>query len=119
ADDAAGLGIANTLRSNIRATAQAARNTEQGNSVLQVMEGGAQQVSGILERMKELAAQAASDSVDAQARAQLNNEFDKLSAEVDRIVTTTRFQGQALLSGGYGSATATVNGFDSTIANNL
>lgn len=119
ADDAAGLGIANTLRSNIRATSQAARNTEQGNSVLQVMEGGAQQVSGILDRMKELAAQAASDSVDSQARAQLNSEFEELSAEVDRIVDTTKFQGQALLNGSYGSASTTENTFDSTVANNL
>ncbi len=119
ADDAAGLGIANTLRSNIRATSQAARNTEQGNSVLQVMEGGAQQVSGILDRMKELAAQAASDSVDSQARSQLNSEFDQLSAEVDRIVTTTKFQGQALLNGSYGSASTTANSFDSTVTNNL
>lgn len=119
ADDAAGLGIANTLRSNIRATTQAARNTEQGNSVLQVMEGGAQQLSGILDRMKELAAQAASDSVDSQARAQLNSEFDQLSAEVDRIVSTTKFQGGALMDGTYGSATAIENGFDTTIANNL
>ena len=97
ADDAAGLGIANTLRADIRATRQAARNNEQANSVLQVMEGGAQQVTGILERMKELASQSASDSVDNQARAQINSEFDELSAEVDRIVSTTKFQGQALL----------------------
>ena len=119
ADDAAGLGIANTLRADIRATRQAVRNTEQGNSVLQVMEGGAQQVSGILERMKELAAQAASDSVDAQARAQINNEFDELSSELDRIVSTTKFQGQSLLDGTYGSASTTENSFDTTVANNL
>lgn len=103
ADDAAGLGIANTLRADIRATAQAARNTEQGNSVLQIMEGGSQQVSGILERMKELSAQAASDSVDAQARVQIDAEFNELSEEIDRIVNTTSFQGQALLDGSYGS----------------
>ncbi|MDH5589659.1 MAG: flagellin [Gemmatimonadota bacterium] len=119
ADDAAGLGIANGLRADIRATRQAARNTEQGNSVLQVMEGGAQQVSQILDRMKELAAQAASDSVDSQARVTLNNEFDELSAEVDRIVNTTKFQGQSLLDGTYGSAASTANEFDTTIANNL
>jgi len=119
ADDAAGLGIANTLRADIRAARQASRNTEQGNSVLQVMEGGAQQVSGILERMKELAAQAASDSVDNQARAQINEEFDALSSEVDRIVNTTKFQGQSLLNGTYGSATATENSFNTTIANNF
>ena len=119
ADDAAGLGIANTLRADVRATRQAARNTEQGSSVLQVMEGGAQQVTGILERMKELASQAASDSVDSQARAQINSEFDELSSEIDRIVSTTKFQGSALLNGTYGSASSTVNSFDTTIANNL
>jgi flagellin len=83
------------------------------------MEGGAQQVQGILERMKELASQAASDSVDNQARAQLNSEFDELAAEVDRIVSTTKFQGQSLLDGTYGSATTTVNSFDTTVANYL
>jgi flagellin len=119
ADDAAGLGIANTLRADIRATRQAARNTEQGNSVLQVMEGGAQQVTGILERMKELAAQAGSDSVDNQARVQLNAEFDQLSEEVDRIVRTTKFQGQALLDGTYGSIAGRGLGNSLTDAQNV
>jgi flagellin len=119
ADDAAGLGIANTLRADIRATRQAARNTEQGNSVLQVMEGGAQQVTGILERMKELAAQAASDSVDNQARTQINSEFDTLSSEIDRIVNTTKFQGQALLDGSYGSIAGKGLGNSLTDAGNV
>ncbi len=119
ADDAAGLGIANTLRADIRATRQAARNAEQGNSVLQVMEGGAQQLSGILERMKELAAQAASDSVNASARVSINNEFDQLSEEVDRIVSTTKFQGQSLMDGTYGSSSSSANGIDATAASSL
>lgn len=119
ADDAAGLGIANTLRADIRATRQAARNTEQGNSVLQVMEGGAQQVTGILERMKELAAQAGSDSVDNQARVQINSEFDTLSSEIDRIVSTTKFQGQALLDGSYGSIAGKGLGNSLTDAKNV
>jgi flagellin len=98
-DDAAGLAIANKFRSDIRALTQASRNAEQANSVLQIAEGGAANIEKILERMKELATQSAADAVDTDGRTQINNEFLALSAEVDRITNTVKFQGDTLLNG--------------------
>lgn len=103
ADDAAGLGIANQLRATTRALQQATRNAEQANSMLQIMEGAAGKVEAILERMKELATQAASDNVDAQGRARIDEEFQALRQEIDRIVSTTKFQGQTLVDGSLGN----------------
>jgi flagellin len=102
-DDAAGLGIANVLRSDIRTYNQAARNAEQANSVYNIAEGAASAVQTMLERMKELAAQAASDSVDSDARVRIGTEFTALKNEITRTVDTTKFQGQTLLNGGFGS----------------
>lgn len=104
ADDAAGLGIANKLNADIRAASQANRNAEQGNSVLQIMDGATQSVQSILERMKELATQSASDSVDSDARTRINQEFTDLRSEIGRIVDTTKFQGNKLLDGGFGNS---------------
>lgn len=103
ADDAAGLGIANKLRAENRALKQASRNAEQGNAMLQVMEGATQSVGNILERMKELATQAASDNTDDSGRTRLNAEYGALLGEIDRIVTTTKFQDQTLLDGTFGT----------------
>jgi flagellin len=108
-DDAAGLGIANKLRSDVRSMTQASRNAEQANSLLQVAEGGAQTIQSILERMKELATQAASDNTDSAGRTAIDKEFDALRTEIDRIVDTTKFQGKKLLNGGFGSS---VTSFD-------
>jgi flagellin len=107
ADDAAGLGIANLFRSDTRALVQAQRNAEQANSVFQIAEGGASGIQKILERMKELAVQAASDSVDAAGRSRIDSEFQGLIAEIDRVTNTTEFQGSKLLAGGYGSTVTT------------
>jgi len=97
ADDAAGLGIANKLRADNRALTQASRNAEQGNSVLQIAEGSTSTIQKMLERMKELATQAGSDSVDVDGRARINEEFTQLRAEITRTVDTTKFQGGHLL----------------------
>lgn len=110
ADDAAGLGISNKLRSDIRSMTQASRNAEQANSVLQIAEGGASTIQKMLERMKELATQANSDSVDSDARSRINAEFSALKSEITRTVDTTKFQGRQLLSG----STASV---DTNVAN--
>lgn len=110
ADDAAGLGISNKLRSDIRSMTQASRNAEQANSVLQIAEGGAGTIQKMLERMKELATQANSDSVDSDARTRINAEFSALKSEITRTVDTTKFQGRQLLSG----STASV---DTNVAN--
>lgn len=103
ADDAAGLGIANILRASTRALQQAARNAEQANSVLQIAEGATGTIQNMLERMKELATQAGSDSVDTDGRARIQAEFAELRDEITRTVETTKFQGGFLLkSGGSG-----------------
>ena len=101
ADDAAGLGIANKLRADLRSMRQASRNAEQATSMLQVAEGASQTVQGIVERMKELAVQAASDNV--SDRTQIQAEFVKLQDEITRIVDTTKFDGQALLNNTLGN----------------
>jgi flagellin len=103
-DDAAGLGIANKLNADVRASSQASRNAEQAGSVLQIMDGATQSVQSILERMKELATQSASDSVDSAARTRINQEFTDLRSEIGRIVDTTTFQGNKLLNGGFGNS---------------
>lgn len=102
ADDAAGLAIANKFRSDIKATNQALKNAEQAKSVLQLAEGGANQVQKILERMKELSVQAASASLDDTGRGLANKEFAQLKEEITRITDTTKFQGQKLLAGAAG-----------------
>jgi len=101
ADDAAGLGIANTLRANNRALSQAAKNGEQASALLNVAEGGASSIEGILERMKELAAQSASSN--SGSRTQLQSEFNTLRTEITRITQTTSYQGNNLLDGSMGS----------------
>jgi flagellin len=103
-DDAAGLGIANKLNADIRASSQASRNADQAGSVLQIMDGATQSVQSILERMKELATQSASDSVDSAARTRINQEFTDLRTEITRTVDTTKFQGNKLLDGGFGNS---------------
>jgi len=103
-DDAAGLGIANALRADTRSLQQASRNAEQATSLLQVAEGAGQVVQGILERMKELATQAASDNTTTDGRAKIEAEFTALRAEITRVVDTTEFSGQTLLDGTLGNA---------------
>ena len=105
-DDAAAFGVANVLRSDIKAYSQAARNAEQAGSVYAIADGAAQSVAKMAERMKELAGQAASDSVDSAGRSRIIQEFTQLQAEITRTVNTVKFQGNALLNGGFG---ATVN----------
>jgi flagellin len=102
-DDAAGLGIANRLRADIRSLQQASRNAEQGTSLLQVAEGAAQVIQGILERMKELATQSASDNTTTDGRSKIQDEFADLRDEITRVVDTTQFQGQNLLDGTLGN----------------
>ncbi len=103
ADDAAGLGIANQMRADLRSMRQASRNAEQAGSLLQVAEGAAQTVSQIVDRMKELATQAASDNVDSSGRTRINGEFADLRAEITRVVDTTKFQGSTLLNATLGN----------------
>src|SRR5437764_74564 len=85
-DDAAGLGIANKFHADARALSQASRNAEQAASLLQIADGGVSTVQSMLERMKELATQSASDNTDGDAtsgaRKRIQSEFAALSAEI-------------------------------------
>ncbi len=107
ADDAAGLGIANQMRADLRSMRQASRNAEQAVSVLQVAEGATQTISQIVDRMKELATQAASDNVDDAGRGRIKAEFNALQTEIDKIADTTKFQGKTLINGNFGTSVDT------------
>lgn len=115
-DDAAGLAIANSLRADIRSLRQATRNAEQAGSVLQIAEGATQNVQAMLERMKELGTQAASDNVSDTDRVKINDEFEQLRAEISRTVDTTKFQGKLLLSGGFGNSVDTDDAVSTALA---
>lgn len=103
-DDAAGLAISERMTGQIRGLNQAVRNANDGISLAQTAEGGLQESGNILQRMRELAVQASNDTNTASDRTALQTEFDELSNEIDRIATTTQFNGQNLLDG-TGSAT--------------
>ncbi len=98
-DDAAGLAISETMRAQIRGISQAERNAQDGISLVQVAEGGLVEVSNILIRMRELGVQAASDTVGTRERKFLDNEFQQLSEEIDRIANSIEFNGNPLLNG--------------------
>lgn len=102
-DDAAGLAIANKLRAESRSLQQASRNAAQGISMLQIADGAVNTVSGILDRMKELASAANSASIGSQTD-KLNAEFQQLISEIGRIANTTKYQGSALVNGTLGNA---------------
>ena len=99
ADDAAGLAISERMRSQIRSYAVAGRNAQDGISLVQTAEGALAEVSNILGRMRELAMQSANGTLDTEDRATLDTEFQALDAELDRIATTTEFNGINLLDG--------------------
>jgi len=98
-DDAAGLAISENLKAQIRGLGQAERNAQDGISLVQIAEGGLSEVSNILIRLRELAVQAASDTIGQTERKFLNVEFEQLTAEVDRIANSTEFNRVPLLNG--------------------
>jgi len=102
-DDAAGLGISERLRAQVRGLAQASRNASDGLSVVQTAEGVMGEISDILIRMRELSVQSASDSVTTVERGYINTEFTELKGEIDRLVKSTKFNDQVLLDGSYTS----------------
>ncbi len=117
-DDAAGMSIANSLRSNGRALQQAQRNTSQANSFLQIADGGVQTLSTMLDRMRELATEGASDNVTTTDRQKIDAEFKQLQSEWDRTINTTTYQGQKLLSGTFGvTDSGTLKAMASAISN--
>lgn len=98
-DDAAGLAISEKLKANLRGTQQASRNAGDGISMVQTAEGGLNEVSNILIRLRELSVQSASDTIGEQERKFSDLEFQQLTQEIERISTSTQFNGKQLLTG--------------------
>lgn len=99
ADDAAGLAISENLRAQIRGLGQANRNANDGVSLVQVAEGGLNEVSNMLIRLRELGVQAASDTIGDTERKFLDVEYQQLKSEIQRISEVTKFNGYDLLNG--------------------
>ncbi len=99
ADDAAGLAISEKMKANIRSMKQADRNANDGISMVQTAEGGLNEVSSILTRMRELAIQTSSDTVGDVERGMTNMEYQNLKLELERISQVTEFNGKKLLNG--------------------
>ena len=101
-DDAAGLAVAEGLTSQIRGNNQGVRNAYDGISVAQTAESALGQVGNNLQRIREVAVQAANGGISDDNRSQLQKEVDQLTQEISRIVQTTNFNGTKLLTGGSG-----------------
>jgi flagellin len=98
-DDAAGLAISTRFSAQVRGLDQSVRNANDGISLLQTSEGAMQEVTSILQRMREIAVQASNDTYSTSDRASLQGEVDQLYSEIDRISTSTQFNGISLLDG--------------------
>ena len=100
-DDAAGLSISEKMRSQIRGLNKASDNAQDGISLIQVAEGALNETHSILQRMNELATQAANDTNTSVDRQSIKDEIKQLNEELDRISSTTQFNKQDLLTGGF------------------
>ena len=98
-DDAAGLTISEKMRSQVRGLNKASANAQDGISAIQAAEGALNETHSILQRMNELATQAANDTNTTSDRTAIQKELDALTSEIDRIATTTQFNTQNLLDG--------------------
>lgn len=98
-DDAAGLSISESLRAQLRGTAQAAKNSQDGISLTQLADGGLNEIAGALQRMRELAVQAANGTYGLAERSSMQQEVSQLMSEIDQIAANTTFNGIQLLSG--------------------
>jgi flagellin len=102
-DDAAGLAISEKMRGQIRGLKQAARNAQDGISLIQTAEGALNETHAILQRMRELAVQASTDTNTKADRAEIQKEINQLASEITRIAETTEFNTQTLLDGKFNS----------------
>jgi flagellin len=101
-DDAAGLAISEKMRGQIRGLDQASRNAQDGISLIQTAEGALNETHDILQRMNELATQAANGNLQTEDRTAIGDELTQLNSEIDRISSSTNFNGKALLDGSFG-----------------
>ena len=102
-DDAAGLSVSESLRSRIRGMGRAKSNAEDGIALLQIAEGATGEVNNILQRMRELAIQSATDTMTTTERAFIDKEFSQLLSEITRISNSASYNGMTLLDGAAGS----------------
>ena len=109
ADDAAGLAISDTMQSDVQALTQAQRNANDGVSLTNVADGAMAQQSTMLIRLRELSSQSSTGTVGSTQRATIELEFDALRKEIDRIASTTAFNGQNLIDGSLASTLSTTN----------
>ena len=109
-DDAAGLAISENLRTQINGVSQAQKNAQDGIAALNIAEGAANEISSILQRMRELSVQAANDTLTSTERGYTNQEFTSLRSEIDRIAAVTNYNGMTLISSSgnrFGAVSAT------------
>lgn len=123
-DDAAGLAISNNITAKTRSLEQAARNANDGVSLVSIAESGMSEITNILTRLRELATQAASDTISNTERGYTNREYTKLVDEIERIANTTEWNGLKVLQGaanntefGEDLITIQVGAGDGTVAN--
>ena len=108
-DDAAGLAVSERLRAQVRGLGRAKMNAQDGIALLQIAEGALNEMDSILQRQRELAVQAASDTLTSADRSYLNVEYGQLNQEIDRIASSTQYNGMNLLNGtGFGAAGGSV-----------
>jgi len=119
ADDAAGLAISTTLKAQTRSINQAVRNANDAVSMLQTAEGGLAEMSNILLRMRELAEEAANESLGDTERGYLNDEYVALKSEINRISDVTEFAGSKLLDGTLSAGVDFQIGFKNTANDRL
>ena len=119
ADDAAGLSISEKMRKQIRGLDQASTNAQDGVSSVQTAEGALTEVHSMLQRMNELAVQAANGTNSESDRSSIQDEIDQLTTEIDRIAETTKFNETYLLKGGNGDKTYYVHAHDAGLEGTL
>ncbi len=119
ADDAAGLSISEKMRKQIRGLDQASTNAQDGVSSVQTAEGALTEVHSMLQRMNELAVQAANGTNSESDRSSIQDEIDQLTTEIDRVAETTKFNETYLLKGGNGEKTYNVHAHDAGLVGTL
>jgi len=98
-DDAAGLSVSEQLRTQVNGMAVAKRNAADGIALLQIAEGAANEISSMLQRMRELAVQSSNDTLTSTERTYTNQEYQALMSEIDRVTSVTQYNSQTLLTG--------------------
>lgn len=109
ADDAAGLAVSESLRSQVVGMRQAVRNTNDGISIIQTAEGALNEIQNNLSRLRELAVQSSSGTLGDTERSYINTEATQILSEIDRLANVTEFNGFTLLNGGSTAGTGSVS----------